>query len=284
MHSSTLLEEIISEVKLHNPNATPEEISEGIAAVLDKEILPEILRNVSLPEFPSYRSIAIAEGRGVRGKRKKAIMKSPELVGRRRAIQHVEDIRIELGWDGGDDLMPKAYIADSASLYYLPKADLPLVQEELDRQLGKDSNLKRDPQPTEKETVNGPFQKFPKQPEMRDLIVLSETAQRKIVSEPIFEKLFKNIELQLRTLIATRELRTEIDVACKSDIEISSWKKCVFEVHPPPELNFDERMKISTIFDIAIRKEIKELTKNADPSTIEYLQSLNRSLFIHIDL
>src|SRR4030042_5967489 len=48
MQSLTMLEEIISEVRLHNPNATPQEISEGITAVLGKEILPEILKNLSL--------------------------------------------------------------------------------------------------------------------------------------------------------------------------------------------------------------------------------------------
>lgn len=284
MQSLTLLDEIISEVRLHYPNATPQEISEGITTILGKEILPEILKNLSLPEFPSYRSLTISEGSGARGKRKTAIAKSPDLVSRRRAIQGIEDVRIELGWDGGDDLLPQAYTAGSASLYYLPKAELPLLQEKPDKKLGKDSNRKTDLQPTKKETVNGTFQKILKQSETKDLIILSETAQHKLVSEPIFERIFENIELQLRTLIENRDLRTEIDVVCKSDIEISSWKKCVFQVHPPPELNFKERMKISTIFDITIRKEIQELIKDADPSTTKYLQDLNRNLFIHIDL
>ena len=179
--------------------------------------------------------------------------------------------------------MPKAYTTDSAGLYYLPKAELPLIQEELDKQMGKDSDLKRSPHPTKKETVDGTFQKIPK-PTEENLITLSETTQRKIVSEPIFEAFFKNVEVQLRSIIASRKLETEIDVTYKTDEEIPSWNKCVLKVHPPPNLNFNARMNISTIFDITIRKTINDLKKNADSNTLEYLKNLNRNLFVHIDL
>lgn len=71
---------------------------------------------------------------------------------------------------------------------------------------------------------------------------------------------------------------------CKSDVEIPSWKKCVLTIHPPSELTFDERMNISTIFDVAIRKTINEMKKEADVTTTDYLKNLNRSMFVHIDL
>ena len=282
MQSLTLFGEIISEVRLHNPNATPQEISEGLTAILGKEILPQILKNLSLPEFPSQRSLA-TERRGSRRKQKTAIATSPDLDSRRRAMQGIEIVRIKLGWDGGDDLLPKVYTANSASLYYSPKAELPLVQEGLGEQLEKDSNRKIDPQSTKKEIGDGTLQTTPKLIE-KNLITLSETAQRKIVSDPIFEAFFKNVEVQLRSIIDSRKLETEIDVICKTDEEIPSWNKCVLEVHPPPDIDFNARMNISTIFDITIRKTINDLKKNADDTTLEYLKNLNRNLFVHIDL
>jgi len=282
MQSLTLLEEIISEFRFHNPNATPQEISEGITAILGKEILPELLKNLSLPEFPSYRSLIISEGSGARGKRKMVIGKAPNLDNRRRAIQGIENVRIKLGWDGGDDLLPKAFTADSASLY-LPKSELPLIQEELDEQIREDSDFRKSPDPVQKEAVNGPFQKIPK-PIEKNIITFSETTQRKIVSDSLFEVFFKNVEVQLRSIIDTRDLKTEIDVICKTDEEIPSWNKCILKVHPPSNLDFKARMNISTIFDITIRKTINELKKNADGNTLEYLKNLNRNLFVHIDL
>lgn len=283
MQSLTLFGEIISEVRLHNPNATPQEISEGLTAILGKEILPQILKSLSLPEFPSYRSLAISERRGSRRKQKTAIAKSPDLDSRRRAMQGIESVRIKLGWDGGDDLLPKVYAVNSASLYYSPKAELPLVQEGLGEQLEKDSNRKIDSQPIKKEIGDGTLQTIPK-PIEKNLITLSETTQRKIVSDSIFEAFFKNVEVQLRSIIDSRNLETEIDVICKTDEEIPSWNKCVLKVHPPPNIDFNARMNISTIFDITIRKIIDDLKKNADDTTLEYLKNLNRNLFVHIDL
>lgn len=284
MATLTLLDEIIAEVRLHNPGATPQEISDGIAAIIGNEILPEVLKNLSLPKFPSYRSVATAEARSPKGKIRAGTEKPISLADRRRIIQQVEHVRTKMGWDGTNDVKPRIYIRDSPSLFGTPRTNLlPSIEAMRKEELEKKPDFEKENEPHRKETINGAFQKMVNQPE-RNIIVLSDTAQQKVVSEPIFEAVFKKIEVQLRNLIASRNLKTEVDVICRSDVEIPSWKKCVLTIHPPSELTFDERMNISTIFDVAIRRTIKEMRKDADDTTTEYLKNLNRNMFVHIDL
>jgi hypothetical protein len=280
----TMLDEIIAEVRLHNPSATPEEISEGIAAIIGNEILPEVLKNLSLPKFPSYRSVATAEARSAGAKIRMGTEKPIKLTDRRRIIQQVENVRTQMSWDGVNDAKPKIYVKDSPNLFYAPKTDLlPSLEAMRKGELKRKSDSEKEREPRKKGTVNGTFQKMIEQQE-RNIIVLSETAQEKVVSEPIFEAVFRNVEVQLRNLIADRNLKTEIDVSCKSDVEIPSWKECVLTIHPPSDLTFDQRMNISTIFDVTIRKTIAEMGKDADGTTTDYLKNLNRSMFVHIDL
>lgn len=284
MTSATLLDEIANEARLHNPNATTQEVSDSIVAIISKEILPRVLRNLSLPRFPSYRSTATAEARSAGRTRRTRTDVPVSLDHRRRVIQQIEHVRIEMSWDGGDDLTPKPHVIDSPNSYYTPKIDLPQPRETLRKEEVKEkTEFEEESKPAEKMAIDGTSQKMMKQPE-KNLIVLSETTQRKIVSEPIFEAVFKNVEVQLRSTIASRKLETEIDVTCKTDTEIPSWSKCIFRVHPPPGLDFNARMNLSTLFDIAIRKTINDLKKDADSNATEYLQKLNRNLFVHIDL
>jgi hypothetical protein len=276
MSSTTLLEEIVAEAKLHNPNIAPEEISEGIAIILSKEILPEVMKNLSLPKFPSYREVHSTR---IKEKRQVKADMLIDLGDRRSLIQQIEQVRTEMGWDGVDDLRPITFGNNSPSIYYIPETGFSVPIETPI----KKPDFKDDLEETEKEAANSTSQKMPKEPE-KNIISLSETAQRKIVTDPLFEAVFKTVEIQLRNIIASRNLGTKIDVVCKSDVEISSWKKCILEVHPPSDLDFQARMNISTIFDIVIRKTIKDLKKDADEDTREYLKNLNRNLFVHIDL
>ena len=64
--SASLLEEVTAQIKASNPNASPEEITESILSLLSKEILPAVLKNMSLPKFPTARE-EIQEAKLIRG-------------------------------------------------------------------------------------------------------------------------------------------------------------------------------------------------------------------------
>lgn len=277
MKSLTLVDEMVAQIRLHNPAASPEEISEAIAGILGEEIFPNALKNLTLPQFPSYR-VVLAETKKIKERRGAKASDPTGINYRRKIIQQIEYVRTEMGWDGIDDVTPKIRVTNSPTLNYPLKTDLPQPKEKMKKEI----DSKKETEESHKETIHSTNQPMPIKPE-KDVITLSETAQRKIVSEPIFEEVFKNVETKLRGLIESRNLKTEIDVVCKSDFEIPSWNKCVLKVHPPSNLAFTKRMNISTTFDITIRNTIKDL-KTSSPEATEYLDNLNRNLFVHIDM
>jgi hypothetical protein len=279
MMSETLLEEIVTEVKLRNPDALPEEIFEEVATMLSKEILPQVIKNISLPKFPTYRQVMLSQSKRTKSKIETKAHPPKSLGYTRNMIQEIESVRNEMGWDGIDDSKPKMFITDSTNPYHLQKNIFRLSREDLKIK----TNIKEAPEKEREEIANATAQKMPMKPD-KNILELSESVQRKIVTEPIFGLVFKSVELKLRNIIATRNLSTEVDVICKSDIEIPTWNKCVLTAHPPAKINFDERMNISTIFDITIRTVINEMKKDADEKTLDYLRNLNRNFFVHVDL
>lgn len=275
--SLTLLEEIIAEIKLRNPNGSPEDIFEGVSAFLSTEVLPDVIKNIILPRFPTYREVSF-EKKKAKSKIETKANSYKSLSYTRIMIQQIESVRNDMGWDGVDDTMPKISINDFTSPYYEPR-NLRYTKENLrsKRQVEHESEEKAE------EIVNATVQKVPKESN-KDIICLSDTTQRKIVEEPLFGQVFKNVELQLRDVIAKRQLETKVDVEWKNDIEFSNWQKCIVRIHPKKSCTFNEKMNISTLFDVTIRHQINELKKEADDNTKEYLNNLNKDLFVHIDL
>jgi hypothetical protein len=278
MKSSTLADELVTQIRMINPAASPEEIFESIADILGKEILPEVLKNISLPRFPSYR-VEIAERQKIKERRRGETLSPADINPSRKIIKEIESVRIEMGWDGIDDVTPKFRVNNSTALSYVPKVSLLSLKEKEP----KKTDIKKDFEEKQEETVHSNAQIVQIQPE-KDIISLSETAQRKIASEPIFEEMFKNLEIELRESITRKKSKTELDVACKPDFEIPTWNKCVLTIHPNSEIDFGERMNISTRFDSIIRRTITQMKKDADVGTQEYLQNINDNFFVHVDL
>jgi hypothetical protein len=273
----TLLERIATEARLSNPNANPEEIVEGIKKTINEEIIPRVIKNIALPKFPSYREIELAQFKRIKVKPNAKTEMGNNLGSRRSLIQQIEGIRNDMGWDGINDTRPQFFLNDSPNIIS-PMADLPIT-----RPLGKKRELKEKEREDNQEVADTIAKEKPGETS-KNVISLSESTQRKIVIEPIFGKFFENVELQLRDTIAKRQLETEIDVECKNDIEFSSWNKCVIKIHMKKSMEFNEKMNISTVFDVTIRKQLNELKKNADEGTVKYLDALNKNLFVHIDL
>jgi hypothetical protein len=279
MTSLTVLDELVAEIKLQNPDATPEEIYEVIAVSLSKEILPEVVKSLVLPEFPTYRMVELEQSKRLKVKRKSKNDQFANLGQRRSLIQDIERVRTEMGWDGVNNMRSTSFIANSTTLLFEPRRNFPMTRKISLRK----PDFKEEFEEKEKETIHSTSQQMPIQTE-KDIFTLSETTQRKIVTEPMFEAIFKKVEMQLRGIIINRALQTEIEVVCQSDLEIPSWNKCILKVHPPSTLGFNEKMNISTLFDITIRNVIKSLKETATPEEANYLQDLNRNLFVHIVL
>jgi hypothetical protein len=278
MNSSTLCAEIMAEARYHNPKASLIQILDGVTELLSNEVLPEVLKNLSLPKFPSWSSILIAESRKER--RGKKFKDSKSLRDRRVAIQQVEYVKRQMGWDGSDTSTSVRHFSDSTSPIFFPRFDLASVEEVSNHGSGYGKETKT---PIEEE-VGKPYPNilFPLKPQ--DTISLSKEIQQKIVSEPIVERAFKNIELSIRKLVDAKKLETSIDMSFRSDPEIPSWKKYVITITLPLNIDFNARMNMWTLFDLVIRKEITELAKNASDDERKFFDDLNKSLFLHVEL
>jgi len=278
MSAQTLLTEILSETRNYNPQASLNEIAEGLFSIIEREIIPKVLMDISLPKFPSWKDL-IVRSRELQ-RTKKRIKPTGNLTERRLLIQQVESLKQMIYWDGGDTTIHFPPLSDLGNLSrLLAQFDLPSVKEQIPKhELGKAKELAL-------EEPDNPYLRISPSPETKYNFTLSEELQHRIVSNYRFEEIFRRIEISLRELVAERSLKTNINIDVKSDIEIPSWEKYIFKISPSSKLSFKERMNIWTTFDIRIRNSIQMLRKMAvDSEQIEYLENLNRNLFVHIEL
>ena len=264
--------EILTELRKYNPHASAEDISAGVISILEREILPKTIRYMSLPDFPSWVDISIRKSGRIPKKRLKS---TESLEKRRRTIQQIEEVKRELYWDGGTVSKPTYNFPDADFITSPPERDLPSTWKLI--------------QPEEKPAIrleqpNDTYGRKASLPTERFQIELQKEIQEKIISDVRFEDFFRKIETSIRELVDSRNLEGNIDVSFRTDHEIISWKKYVIAINLPPQIEFKERTKLWTIFDLTIRNKLKELVANADGKEKEYLSNLNKKLFVHIEL
>ena len=269
MSSHTLYDQILTEARSHNPEASPDEILDGLVTILENEILPEVLQDMSLPKFPSFSAILRSESTGRLVKKK--FEPTDTLRKRRVVIQQIERLKRQLGWDGNNESRTLPYFSNSSNLAVFPELHVsPTKRTKLHIEKPEKTD---EPYPTIAPPSKAPYQ-----------IVLSEAFQKKILSDPMLENVFKNIEIGMRNLIASRNLETDASVTSLTDFEIPSWEKLVINISPLSPMDFKERMNVWTLFDITIRNKIVALAKDADEKTQESLRNLNKRLYLHIEL
>lgn len=276
MSPKTLYAEILSQAINRNPSASSSEVLEGIFQIMSKEILPTVFKNVGLPKFPSWSMLAFEK----RGRKRRKIEPQEKLAERRIVIQQIERLKRQISWDGGNSARYDLHFPDVDTLTFLPAQDLSSNKKALTRILDYGEEIKT-------QSLEEPDKPYPKSlllSEPKQPIDLSDEVQKKIISEPAVEEVFKRIEVGIRSLFVERKLDATVQVSFHSDSEIPSWKKYVITLNPPSSMDFEAKMNIRTLLDIAIRKEMDGLLKNASEDMKEYLYQLNKSIFIHIEL
>lgn len=272
MVSQTLFSDILTEAINRNPQASPEDILEGLVNILETEILPSVIRDLRLPPFPSWAKMAIKS----RGRKSRKKFQPTETLRQRRAvIQQVEYLK-KLNWDGVNTPTPAVHFSDHDDVIGLPQLGMSFEIETRRRRSKTKFPII--------ELPHKPYARVSFPLERKNPFVLSDEVQERVVSDPLLEGLFKNVEISIRELIETRGLEACLSVSFKSDLEIPTWEKYVIKITLPPRTKFEERMKIWEIFDLTIRNKILELAKKADDKTREYLESTNKNLYVHMEL
>jgi len=277
MNSQTLISKIVTEAMNYNPNASIDDILGGIFTIMEREVLPAVFKGVSLPDFPSWSDIVIESKKG------KIIRKGPRpsthlLKERRLIIQQIEYLRQKLDWNGNKTLTTYPYLANFDNLIGIPETGQPSIKME----------PKYDGEETRVPFIEDLGKTYPSilpalKPKYQ--ITFSNLVQEKIISNPLFERIFSKIEVSLRRLIEERNLEANVEVFFQSDIEIPNWEKSVITIKDLPlKMTFEDKMKIWEIFDLTVRSRIAELAEEMDENTRKYLKDLNRNLFVHMEL
>lgn len=274
MSPHTLYDRILSEARSYNPEASPDEILDGLVTILENEILPEVLQDMKLPAFPSISAILRSESTGRLVKKK---FEPTETLRKRRVmIQRIERLKRQMGWNGNNETRILHYFSNSSNLAVIPKLHVSLAER-------TKPHIEKPEMPAF-EKIDEPYPKIVPPLKAPCQIIFSEVFQKKILSDTMLENAFKNIEVSMRTLIASRNLEADISVSSQTDFEIRSWEKIVININPLSPMNFEERMNVWTLFDIIIRSKIVALAKDSDEKTQEFLRSLNKRLYLHIEL
>jgi len=275
MSERSFISKIITEALYNNPEVSPNEILEGIVNLMENDILPAVFKGLSSPKFPS----AIALLKESRGRRLKKRFRTETTLDEKRAlIQQFELIKLQLAryrYRDNSSLEPIIDFSDSDN-FIKPSG---LSKSSIDKKLEYNGEPIRAPTI---EPTNNPYSGIPLFPKVEHQIVLSEEIQDKIVSDPLFEKIFKSIETEIRELAFSYPFEI-LDISIHSDFEIPDWKRTVLTLTVPP-MSFEEQMKLWQRFDFRIRKRIAETIKHMDESDRKRVEVLNKNLFIHMDL
>jgi len=274
MSSHTLYDQILSVAQSLNPEASTDDILDGLVTILENEILPEVLQYMELPKFPSYSAILHSESTGRLVKKK--FEPTETLRKRRIMIQRIEALKRQLGWDGNNEMRTLAYFSNSSNVAVIPELHVSPAE--------KRKHYLEKPEMLAPEKIDEPYPKIIPPPKAPYQIILSEAFQKKILSDSMLENVFRDIEVGMRQLIASRNFETDVDVTLQNDFEIPSWEKFVINIIPLTPMSFKEKMNVWTLFDIAIRNKIMDLAKDADEKTKESLRDLNKRLYLHIEL
>lgn len=278
---SSLFTEIVSELRRNNPDASPEELSESLIEVMEREILPNAIKNMRLPSPPSSLQVRLEELRLRRVKKK--FRKPSSLKKRERLIREFEYVKYQ--FNGGRADSP--FFAPEISLTDLdnPKRLLfelsnnPSVQEVF---LKKDG-ISIESIPKERTVI--PYTKLVKEKEKVKFpkFVITQEIQNKIVSDSLFRDIFRAIEITVKGFVTTYPSKIDLTASLHTDLEIPEWKKVVLGINAPG-VDFDQKMTLWDIIDAKIREAIAEIMQHAGPSERRSIEDINRNLFTRMEL
>lgn len=287
---SSLLEEIVAEVRLSSPEASPEEVSEAVVRFIEREVLPEALRKMRMPEPVSparkwreemmLRRMKKKHREAVRARREESeqLLLHFDYLKHKLSRIHIDSgslVRDFFSRDIDDPLRERTISVDTVPAMkrlFLKKDGIPSIEpEEVRNKKEEFSRLM-------------PYTPVPKEEEKEpQIFLIDEIVQNKITSDPIFAENFGLIEKVARTFSATSDFKMGFFASFRADVEIPEWEKIIINVRVDG-LDFDQKMELWDRFDAEVRKTIQERMKTATGLEKEKLEEMNRMFFTNFEL
>jgi len=287
---SSLLEEIVTEIKLDNPDASAEEVSQAVVKFMEQNALPEALRKMRMPEpiSPLQRWRERERLKRVKKKRREALRirmeESRQLLLEFECIKHqlvrtdIDASSLGFGLLYGDLTNPFARRTISVGTIptmerlFLKKDGIPIVESEEARKRKEELSKLWLYSPILKEKEEEPI-----------VFHIDALVQNKIMSDPFFAENLGIIEKVARTFAAGTPFKMNFFVSFRTDVEIPKWQKTILSVQVA-DLDFDQKMKLWDEFDAKIRKEMHQRIEIATGSEKEKLEEMNKTFFTNLQL
>jgi len=287
---SSLLEEIVTEIKLNNPDASADEVSKAVLRFIQQDALPEALRKMRMPEpiSPLQRWRERERLKRVKKKRREALrirmQESEELFLEFEYVKHqlvktdIDASSFGPGLLYGGVANPLARRTISVGTIptmdklFLKKDGISFIEHEEARKRRDELSKMWLYSPIPKEKGEEPI-----------VFQIDELVQSKIWSDPFFAENLGVIEKVARTFAAGSPFKMDFLVSFRTDIEIPKWQKMILSVRVV-DLDFDRIMKLWDEFDGKIRKEIQQRIGVASGLEKEKLEEMNRTFFTSFKL
>ncbi|MCR3907137.1 MAG: hypothetical protein NUK62_08955 [Tenericutes bacterium] len=261
----SIRQQLVFEIIGNAPNLTPEEITENIAHIIEKEILPNAINNLNLPTLPSPVTLKHEELMQKRlGNRQHSL-----LADKVKLIQDLEKLRTKWNGSGVTDEGISSYneLSDETVVRH-PKNDWDIrpIRKKI---LPEHSEPDRDTLPS------SPITEPQEKPRKIKFIEFDNEIRKKIVMNPQFEKLMSTIETKFRE--SFNQERLSFTFSIKTDSYFPSRERTMINISTLTD-DFEENMKL---WD-AVEDELQKVIDNS-PVTEEVRKKINRNIFTNIE-
>jgi hypothetical protein len=282
----TLLSQIVSEIALNYPQASPEDIANILINSIETKILPNAIRTIVLPPPPS-KARMLLERKHEERRRKK--YRASILEDKMELARNLESLKYRLSGEEVDNTSRRYVLTekglDDLAVPMYGSLGASSVREHIERRDGvplpKGSGFSRFGRKLAREK-NYPYTKGIAEKETETEFFIDSRVQDKLLSDPLFMNVISSIEVFLRN-IALRYPEASFSILKKSDPQIPTWEKIIVKL-TIPNSSFDEKMRIWDYVDVELRKTLRKMAQESYPSRIDEMEDVNRRLFTHLDL
>jgi len=264
------LREVVKDMQKEYPTADLKDIEDVIINTIESEILPNVLRNFSLPDRPSLGSMKLLELRSRRrGKRGREIyeraFKNVTL------IKNFEYVKSTIQYHSYANRSHDYILYNGSSNQILPDLDY--------KHLGEtDYNHQEILLDINREYVRPKLISEKIKPHL--IIDIKKPIIEKIQTESTFKNFLKTLEKSLRKHTDTEDIRN-IDINQLDDYEISSWQKFIVKLKTVHD-DFDENINIWNDIQKNVRKDIKAKMNENLIDEKELFEKYLKNLYFHM--
>ncbi len=276
--TTSLFTEIVSGLHKNAPDASPEDLTNILIKVIEKDILPAAIKNMKLPRPPSPLEIKREQ---LYLKRMPKRFRNLSTTLKEKLIREFDYIKHQLNGRETDNpsFVPDFFVTDFDTLR-IPvdltfKSSIQVTSPKKDG-LSRESILEELTVSPYIKSVKEKDKEFPK-------FIITEEIQNKIASDLLLREIFRIIEIKIKDFVTTFPSRIDLTVALHKDLELPEWEKTVITISAI-NFDFDRKMILWEILDSKVRSSLKEMMDHASPSERPKIEDFNRNLFTHMEL